>query len=150
MATKKAAKNTGTALKKITLSEVCGKLAKNSVKEAYDMMVVFGITAMSKVGTSANGTYVKWIGIFEAVNLQTGEVFQSNSLILPADGEEILSVMTMENKQAKFSFNIKVAPSAKSPTGYVFITQASGQADSMAMLAEMRNSEDVVALLPAK
>lgn len=112
---------------------------------------IYGVAGSFKpgMGQTPDGTqkpYVKFLGQFRAVNLRTGEVFNSATLILPQFIEEQLhGVLTSGNAQsAEFGFEISAQgdqPGKKpSATGYTY------QAHSLLQMGE----NTVLAALEAK
>lgn len=104
-------------VKKITVKTVCGKFEKPS--KASKLMTVYGLANEAKADSSDYGDYVRFKGNFEAVNLATGEVFKSGSMILPEIAEQILSgALSGEDVNGvQFALEIGIKPST-SPVGY--------------------------------
>jgi len=114
-------------LTKITVKTVCGapdieKIIGAKGKQ-IELMDVFGYVRKSAPGTSDLGEYVKFKGSFKAVNLETGEIFQSGALILPGVASEALDgAMTHDVNELQFGFRIgvKYAPDNKGAVKYSY------------------------------
>jgi len=124
-------------LKKITVKAVCGQLDKP--EKATAIMTIFGLIRQATPDKSDYGDYVRFKGQFEAVDLETGSVYQSGTLILPEIAEGLLfgAVSGMdEDTQLQFALEIGLKPS-KSPTGYDYTVKPltdQGTADPLADL----------------
>lgn len=131
-------------LNKITAKGVWGEVAKNP-EAAYNCMTIIGTVNAVRPETSNFGAYFKMSGVFEAVNILTGEVFASGVAILPEpigsligsqllsmqvktereiDAEKIIDGQTVKYKKkvydpldAAFAYIIGVKP-AKNAFGY--------------------------------
>lgn len=121
-------------LKKLTLkgcgvqpnAEMVAKLEKMWEKDKktarIDVLDVFGIARKFKPGTSTYGDYIKFTGSFKATNLQTKEVFQAASIILPRFLEEqLFSVMGADvQNDIQFAFRIGVQYDDKGARKYQY------------------------------
>jgi hypothetical protein len=66
-------------------------------------------------------TYVFFVGSFEAVNMQTGEVFRSGKMFLPKGISELVEAAVNKNPNAAIGFAFEVrAVQAKNPAGYTY------------------------------
>jgi len=97
-------------LRKITIKAVCGApdLEEIIKRKKFDLMDVYGKATRMKTVTSDFGTAVRFIGQFRAVNLATGEVFESTRLYLPGSMEEELSAAMDNGGSAEFGIRINV------------------------------------------
>jgi len=139
-------------LKKITMA-TCG--AKPDIEKviAYKnahgasaimpLLTVYGIASDFKAaaGKDGMGDYVKFLGQFKAVNVETGEVFVSGAAILPGAAPDLvfgaLRALGEAGGSVEFAFNIGVKFDATAVTKYVYSVQqitALGQADPLAAL----------------
>ncbi len=113
-------------LRKITLKAVCGKLdfdkliASDSKK--ITLMKVFGVARKAKPDQSDLGAFIRFTGAFRAVNVETGQVFQSGVLILPGVAQDLLlGALDGENiEEVNFGFEIGAHYDADSVTKYVY------------------------------
>lgn len=149
--------------RKITLKEIGAQPSKEDraamLLDASKKLVlarIFGIAGACKPGTSDHGPFVKFIGQFKAVNMRTGEIFVSSTMILPKFIEEQLhGVLTAGVSQSGVEFAWEIyaqgdKPGAKpSATGYTYGAQPlMGFAENSA-LAALEAKISNVAQLPA-
>src|SRR5712692_5487556 len=95
-------KDKSTPLRKITVKTVCGgdnedfkgelleKLMKDRTKPIV-LMRVWGTARRLKPGESDNGPFVKFLGAFRALNVETGELFRAPVVLLPKFLEDELA-----------------------------------------------------------
>lgn len=112
-------------VQKLTVKTMGAQPKPHSVKEATDLVQMYGVIRGSEVGTSNFGDFVKFKGEFEGVNLESGEVVRSSVLILPKMLENILkdSLPTGDDVtglNVQVAVVIGVEPSEKGNTGYAF------------------------------
>lgn len=112
-------------LRKITIS-TCG-LNKDEIKKAVtgkkttvDLLKVVGITTKAQSGQTDKGEFLKLSGTFKAVNLLTGEVFDSSSCILPNFVSEPLAVALDASNEVEFAILIGAKEDVTSVVGYQF------------------------------
>lgn len=124
--------------RKITIKEI-GAQPSNEERAAMltnpalvtPLARIYGIAGAFKpgMGSTPDGTqkpYIKFLGQFKAVNLKTGEVFQSASMILPGFIEEQLhGAMTADGtRSVEFAWEISAQGDQpgkkKSATGYTY------------------------------
>jgi len=102
------------------------KTDATSGKKSYRMdgekalLKIVGRSTAAKPGQSDNGEYVKLLGSFHAVNLVTGETFESGQCILPNFVSEQLAAALVESQAVEFALEIGVKADDASVTGYVF------------------------------
>lgn len=150
--------NTRGILKKITMA-ACG--AKPDIEKviAYKnqhgenvvmpLLTVDGIVSDFKAGAGKDGMgdYVKFLGHFRAVNIETGQVFISGAAILPGAAPDLvygaLRALGEAGGSVEFSFNFGVHFDSTAVTKYVYDVQqiaAPGQADPLAALVARRQA----------
>ena len=135
---------------KITVKNVCGTPDLEDILKApgrqIELMDVFGLARKMVPGESQYGPYVKFSGVFKAINLQTGEAVQSGACILPGTAQEMLAgAFSDDTTEVKFGFKITVkADKSSKGTGYSFIvtplTEAS-ENDPLIMLENQIKQE---------
>lgn len=120
-------------VKKITVKTVCGQLAKPETNKL--IMRIFGQATGVKPGQSNLGEYVALIGSFEAVKLETGEIYRSGRAILPPLVSDLITGK-MTGDTTQFAFDVGIKPSA-SPVGYDYYCVSlipSGDTDPLSTL----------------
>lgn len=77
-------------LKKISVKTVCGSISKKLIEQlknnggtSVPVMRVLGIATGAKSGQTNFGPWVSLTGNFEGTNLETGEVFKAQNLLMP-------------------------------------------------------------------
>ncbi len=75
---------------KITMKTVDAQPAPRTVTVKEDLVHIFGRAERVNEGSTTYGIFHKYKGTFEAVNLKTGEVYRSSSLLLPEIADGIL------------------------------------------------------------
>lgn len=75
---------------KITMKTVGAQPGPRSVTAKSDLVHIYGRADRVNEGQTVYGIFHKYKGLFKAVNLSTGEVFQSNNLLLPEIADGIL------------------------------------------------------------
>lgn len=111
---------------KITTKTVCGKVDFDDLisrdNKRRELMDVFGIASKVQPGTSEYGEYLKFKGRFRAVNLESGESYESGTLILPTVAQELLggALAGDEVGDVSFAFRIAVKYDAEAVTKYVY------------------------------
>ena len=113
-------------LRKITLKNVAGRIDIEKVLAAPDrrihLMKVYGLTHKAIFGQTDIGAYVKFSGSFRAVNMETGEMFESGALILPGIAQDLLLGALNNNdvESVTFGFDISVKYSPESVAKYEY------------------------------
>lgn len=111
-------------LRKITIKEI--GLTKQLLQKlmieknaSVDIAKVYGIITNEETIETDYGVGHKLYGTIEAVNLLTGEVYESRCLILPKMVGNELAAMIQKSNMVKFAFIIGIAPNEKSVYEYV-------------------------------
>jgi len=113
-------------LRKITVKNVMGEALDVDAldlekKKQVLLMRVYGCVTAIKPGASDLGPYVRFIGEFKGVNLQTGELFVAPACIMPRFLEEqIAGACTPESMPVMFGFDIGVKWDKTTPTKYQY------------------------------
>jgi hypothetical protein len=165
MVEKANAKDKGTSLRRITVKTVCegkdgdikgemlAKVLKDKAK-TFPVMRVWGVATRLKPGASDLGPFVRFLGAFRAVNIETGELFRAPVCLLPKFLEDQLAagMGSGENvKPAEFAIEIGVKYDKTSATSYVYTGDemiATTESDQMLQL-EARIREENPKALPA-
>lgn len=126
---------------KLSMKVIGAQPKINSLKEgdaAVETAVVFGRAAGYTIGQSSFGEFIKFKGLFEAVNFATGEKFSSGALLLPKAVEALLVGALEESDGAAVEFAIKFgATYAENDYGYEYTVEpviTAKQADPLAAL----------------
>lgn len=149
------AKKTRRVARKITVADVCGKIAKGSVTEPRNLMNVLARVTDMKPQETQYGPYIDFRGQFEAVNLETGEVHQGSRMIVPTIVEqELEAAFQSANAEGEgavlAAFTIGVQPSERGSMGYEYTLEIAGTKDTGEVedpFAAIR--DNVVKALPA-
>ena len=139
-------------IRKISAKSVCGKI--EVPKKATRLFSVFGQATKTKSGTTDYGAWTALVGRFEAVNIETGEVFQAPQCFLPEPLNTMIAEALQEtdedgnrvNDAIGFSVEVGVKPSDV-PIGYEYTTKENVKADTADPLAALR--EETAKTLPA-
>lgn len=75
---------------KITLKTIGAQPAPRTIKAKIDLCHIYGRADRVNEGQTVYGIFHKYKGIFKAVNLETGEIYQSGNLLLPEIADAIL------------------------------------------------------------
>ncbi len=75
---------------KITMKTIGAQPAPRTVEKKADLAHIYGRADRVNEGSTLYGIFHKYKGVFKAVNLSTGEVFQSSNLLLPEIADGIL------------------------------------------------------------
>jgi hypothetical protein len=106
-------------LKKIAVAAVCGKITKPT--EKVNLMRVYGIASAFGTMETNFGQSTFLTGQMRAVNLATGEQFESAKAFLPDIAiAPIASALAGGADSVEFGFDIHVKPSDKGSTGYEY------------------------------
>lgn len=144
-----------TLIRKISSKSVCGKM--EAPKKATRLFSVFGHATKTKTGSTDYGTWTALVGRFEAINIATGEVFQSPQCFLPEPlntmiAEALEEVEIIDEKEVRvntsigFSVEVGIKPSDV-PIGYEYTTKENVKADTADPLKTLR--EETAKTLPA-
>jgi len=111
-------------LRKLTIKN-CGwttndlKLAVS--KAAYtDILKIAGVITAIRPGQTQLGEYAELVGQFQAVNLETGEMFQSGKAILPNFIADPMVEASKGGSEVEFAIQIGVKRNEGSVVGYEF------------------------------
>ncbi len=165
MAEKVNAKDKATSLRRITVKTVCetpggdikGDMLEKVMKDktkTHPVMRVWGVATRLKPGASDLGPFVRFLGGFRALNIETGELFRAPVVLLPKFLEDQLAgaMGSGENvKPAEFAIEIGVRYDKTSATSYVYTGEemvATSESDQMLQL-EARIRADNPKALPA-
>lgn len=134
---------TGGFLRKISVKTVCGKQTLEMIveKKAYPLMQVYGHAQRVKEGTTDFGSYQKLLGQFEAVNLATGQVFQSPQCIMPEPANGMVAGQLLGDnpaEQVSFALEIGIKRDESSSVGYTYTTKQLVKAQDADPLADLR------------
>ncbi len=106
-------------LKKIAIAAVVGKIEKPKHKET--IMRVYGIANASGSMETNFGSSVYITGQIRAINIKTGEQFESAKAFLPDIAiHPIFSALESGVNSVEFGFDIHVKPSDKGSMGYEY------------------------------
>ncbi|NBW68602.1 MAG: hypothetical protein EBR47_07960 [Betaproteobacteria bacterium] len=139
-------------LRKITIKN-CGfdvqtvKMAIEGKKSA-DLLKIAGVP-----GQTDKGSYLLLQGEFRAVNLITGEVFESSSCILPNFISDRLAGALQVSEQVEFALMISAKSNPSSVTGYEYTVTPLVEAapsDRLAHLLESSGMTGTLALAKPK
>lgn len=113
-------------LRKITVKNVAGKVSIEKLLAApgkkLTLMRVWGVARKAKPDQSDLGSFVRFLGAFRALNVETGQMFQSGALILPGVAQDLLmGALDGDNVQeVQFAFEIGVHYDPEAVTKYVY------------------------------
>lgn len=130
------------ALRKIMIASVFGKITLKALADAKDgiiqVAVIWGVIACVKPGESQHGTYVRFIGQFRAMNLETGQCFKSPVCLLPRFiEEELAGGVTDSSGNVEFAVRIFAKLDEDAATKYVYMSEP---------IIEAKESEQLKAL----
>lgn len=97
---------------------------------------VLGIAKGVKTGQSTYGDWTAFVGSFEAVNLETGEIFRAGKCFLPEIATSLLAGALTDAETVQFALEIGARP-AKNAVGYEYtVTPLIGpsESDELSML----------------
>lgn len=115
------------------------------LKAGGPLMEVVGQVHEITHGEATNGTYTRFVGIFEAINLKSGEVYRAGALFLPNVAGNLVEAAFEDLNGDKevpsvmqIAFEINSIPSETSNSGYTYsaknLMPADAQADPLAHL----------------
>lgn len=133
-------------LKKISTATVYGKITNEDKVAPKALYRVFGIAVGTKTGSSNYGDWSCFVGEFQAVNLHTGEIFNSSKCFLPeiVDAGILTQLSQAEGGGVKFAFEIGIQPNEDIVIGYEYTAKSLLQVQPNNFLAEM--AQEVLAL----
>ena len=111
-------------LRKLTIA-TCGWdqsaiKAALSDKPKIDLLKVVGVCQTAQSGASALGDYIKLVGEFRGINLDTGEIYAATRCILPNFIAEGIAYALSTSENVEFGILIGAKAKAGSVTGYEF------------------------------
>jgi len=123
--------------------DVIGEIVKGQ-KKAVPICRFLGTVNGLETGESANGPWVKFKGLFSAVNYSTGEECRSGACLMPAVASNLLEGLFLKAKEGEgqpavtFAYEISAKPEKTAATGYVFTATSlvKGGADPLGNLIE--------------
>lgn len=132
-------------VKKISPKVVIGESIKEvlGTNRFVELMTVLGTVSEEITGEGGiTGTYKGLAGNFEAVNMVTGEVFNSGILFLPQVAHDYLARLVRDSGEAaEFAGKLSVQ-SAKNTVGYEYtfepLTEVQGASDRSAALEAIK------------
>lgn len=136
-------------VKKITVKGIVGEKIERPEK-ARPVAHIYGTVNAMKPGQTQYGNFVRFIGRFEGVNLETGDVTASGALILPGIAENLLAgaISADQAEAVDFAFEVGVKPS-KSPVGYDFTVRSLIEHRGADPLAAIRHEMETMRSLPS-
>ena len=100
-------------IKKLSVATVYGKIDLKKLLaapgERIELMTVIGSAVGMKDGTSSYGDWRALLGIFQATNLETGEVFDASTLFLPEVAMIPITVSLAQPGTRGVEFAIKIS-----------------------------------------
>jgi len=131
-------------LRKLTIKtagfDVSAVKAAIGDNKTADLLKIAGITTEARPGQTDKGEFVKFGGTFRAVNLQTGETFESATAIFPNFIAESLAAALAQSQEVEFGILIGAKANATSVTGYEYTVRP---------LVEAKVSDKLGALIAA-
>ena len=120
-------------LKKITLKDIGAmpdieKLiaykAEHGEKANMPLASIYGLASTYRPGETAMGPFVRFIGQFKAVNVESGETFVSGQCIMPGAAPDMifgaLNALGDEGGSVEFGFNIGARYDASAAVKYIY------------------------------
>lgn len=132
-------------LRKLTIKN-CGfgipevKATVSEENPTAELLKVVGVTTSAKAGQTDKGEFLRLMGTFRAVNMQTGEVFDSPQAILPSFISDSLAEALKASPEVEFAILIGAKHDPDSITGYMYTVRP---------LIETKPSDKMAALLAA-
>jgi hypothetical protein len=135
-----------TIISKISTKTVGANLT-NAKTDVLDLYLVYGVASGVEKVETAYGDSTKLTGQFEAVNKETGEVFISGQLYLPASVASLIAgklksaskEIDSDTVSVQFAFSIGTKP-AKTNVGYEYTVKEEIEPDGLDSLSELRNA----------
>ena len=142
-------------IRKISAKSVCGRI--EAPKKAVKLFTVFGIATKVKTGQSDYGPWTALVGQFEAVNAETGEIFQAPQCFLPDPMNSMIAEQLEEcdedgnrvTQSVQFSVDVGIKPSDV-PVGYEYTTKTVVESDNADPLAALRDASAKALPAPKK
>lgn len=108
-------------LKKLSTATIIGKIpAMQEGEPTRDLYTIMGIATKMKHGEGDFGEWTCFIGQFEAIKIETGEIFRSSRCFLPRmESDEVSGALASGAEQVQFAFKVSVQPSDKGKYEYI-------------------------------
>ena len=131
-------------VKKISTATVYGKITNEDKVKPKALYRVFGLAAGTKTGSTQFGDWSCFVGEFQAVNLETGEIFNSGKCFLPEIVESGILAQLSQAEGVKFAFEIGIKPNEDLGIGYEYTAKSLLQPQANNFLEQM--AQEVLAL----
>ncbi|NBO39765.1 hypothetical protein EBU99_14460 [bacterium] len=127
-------------LRKITIS-TCGfdktainaAIAQNGGVET-DLLKIAGVTTKATPGQTDKGEFVKLMGEFRAINLVSGELFNSAACILPNFVSDAIAAALEQSNEVEFALMISAKlVEAKASDKLAGLLESSGMVQTLAL-----------------
>lgn len=137
--------------KKISVAKVCGKIGAARVAKAENgtlkLMRVFGSASGIKTGVSDFGEWRALTGQFRAVNLETGETFDSGVCFLPDVALDLVAgAIESGAKGVDFAFDISAVVDESVAVGYSYRASPLIQAEEESAISRLESKMAALAL----
>jgi len=142
-------------LRKLTIKAIGCKPDFNKLLETegkkMKLAKIYGIARKAKPDSSEYGNFVRFTGSFRAVNLDTGEIYESGAMILPGVAQDLLAA-ALDNDSVtdvQFGFEIGIAYAPDVVTKYVYTVESMikpAENDPMLMLEKQLAAQAAPAL----
>lgn len=112
-----------TAIRKISSKTVVGKIPNPPEKGVRPLWQVIGQATGVKAGTTQFGEFQALVGVFEAVNVETGEVFEAPQCFLPEPQNGAIATKLLNGNATAVEFALEIgikAPGAGSQQRYEY------------------------------
>ena len=109
-------------------------------RKSIDLIKIVGVTSSYKVGQTDKGEFIKLAGTFNAINLNTAEMFSSSECLLPNFISGSIAEALKNSSEVEFALQIGVKADATSVTGYQYTVKP---------LIDAKPSEKLLALMDA-
>lgn len=134
-----------TLVSKLTIKTMKAQPARHSVEKDSMIATIYGRCTDKKAGTSDHGEYIRFIGEFEGINVDTGEAYRSGNMIVPKTLETLLdAAITLDESNAvDFAVEVWVEKNESSITGYSYLIKPlikPAESDVLANLRELAAS----------
>lgn len=138
-------------LRKLSAKTIIGKI--DPPEDAVDLFTIYGSATDVKSGESAYGQWDCLVGKFEAVKMDTGEMFASMQCFLPEPMGSMLvnRVRELEDgEKVEFAVVIGVKPCDRGSTGYEYTCKPVVEPEATSELSALRDLVRAsVPMLPA-
>ena len=133
-------------ISKISAKSVGSDFSRARDEAVPQFQVIGSATSYKRIETNY-GASDQLNGTFEAINLITGEVFNSGKCFLPSivSDQIVAQLQSDENVQVKFAYEIGTTPST-STIGYEYTVRSLIDAQPLALIEEIRSQIGAPAL----